>query len=167
MFCLAWVRNAEFKDMLNEGMAWLLAQGVPVLIAGIDKTYVSLPRLSHFLALAYILSMPGLVPAIAASQAMDPVRLIGRHSLPVFALGTVLAILAQVVKDIHPDGPEQDLLLICGGLFAQWCLAFALEWNKQNNGRRLPPVPQPASTAQAHRRPILQTPSLRRDLSRG
>ncbi|HEY0212308.1 MAG TPA: OpgC domain-containing protein [Paenirhodobacter sp.] len=162
LFCLAWVRNPEFKDMLNDGLALLRDHGVPVLFAGFDKTYVSLPRLSHFIALAYILSLPGLVPTIAASQAMDPIRLIGRHGLPVFALGTILAIFAQVIKDIHPDGLEQDLLLVLGGLFAQWVLAFALEWNRQKDGRGVPPAPQKAAAQKAApRRPALPGTSLR------
>jgi Uncharacterized protein conserved in bacteria len=147
---------------MNQSLNWLRAQGVPGLVAGFDKTFVSLPRLTHFIALAYILSLPMVIPKIAASPAMDPVRLIGRHSLPVFAMGTVIAIFAQVVKDIHPDGIEQDMLLVLGGLFAQWCLAFALEWTREKDGRAKPPVVRAAEPEVApHRLPVASSTSLR------
>lgn len=162
VFCFAWVQDVDLKEWMNQSLNWLRAQGVPGLVAGFDKTFVSLPRLTHFIALAYILSLPMVIPKIAASQAMDPVRLIGRHSLPVFAMGTVIAIFAQVVKDIHPDGIEQDMLLVLGGLFAQWCLAFALEWTRQRDGRAKPPVVRATEPESApHRLPVAPSTSLR------
>lgn len=159
LFCLVWVKDSEMTALMNQSLARLVEAGVPPLLAGFDKTYVSLPRLSHFLALAYVLSMPGLVPAIAASRALEPLRLIGRHSLPVFAAGTVLAILAQTVRDVHPAGLAQDTLLVLGGVFVQWVLALALDWNARAGGQpprgrriTLPgaPAPVPAMSATLH-----------------
>ncbi|RWR33021.1 OpgC domain-containing protein [Sinirhodobacter populi] len=162
VFCFAWVQDVDLKEWMNQTLNALRAQGVPGLVAGFDKTFVSMPRLTHFIALAYILSMPLGIPKFAASQAMEPVRLIGRHSLPVFATGTVIAIFAQVVKDVHPAGIEQDMLLVLGGLFAQWCLAYALEWSRQRDGRTKPPVVREAEPEVApHRLPVAPSTSLR------
>lgn len=158
LFCLVWTRSPELKDLLNTALARLVAEGVPQVVAGFDKTYVSLPRLSHFLALAYVLSLPGLIPMVAALRAFEPIRLIGRHSLPVFALGTIVAIFAQVVKDVHPAGFEQDLLLILGGVFLQWALAWAIEWCRANDIAAAPPVrseraPEPIAAGAARKHP--------------
>lgn len=121
----AWVHTEWMLETFGHG-TWQLRQwGVPFFIAGFDKTFVSLPRLTHLLALAYILSLPGIVPRIAASQAVAPIRLLGRHSLPIFAFGTILAIAAQAIKQIHPGGLGQDTLIIGTGLALQLGFAFA------------------------------------------
>lgn len=135
LFCLVWVKDKEMTDLMNQSLARLVEAGAPTLLAGFDKTYVSLPRLLHFLALAYVLSMPGLIPAVAAARVLEPIRLIGRHSLPVFAAGTVLAILAQTVKDVHSGGLAQDSLLVLGGVFLQWGFAWVLDWNARPGGK--------------------------------
>ncbi|MFT3688022.1 OpgC family protein [Paenirhodobacter sp.] len=135
LFCLVWVKVPDVMALMNQSLARLVEAGVPPLLAGFDKTYVSLPRLAHFLVLAYVLSMPGLVPRIAAARVLEPIRLIGRHSLPVFAAGTVLAILAQTVKDVHPAGLLQDTVLVLGGVVLLWALARALDWNARSGGQ--------------------------------
>ncbi|MBD3787752.1 MAG: OpgC domain-containing protein, partial [Sphingomonadales bacterium] len=56
------------------------------------------------------------------------VRVLGRQGLPVFAFGTVLAILSQAVKEVHPGGFAQDSVLILGGLGLQYALAAIREW---------------------------------------
>lgn len=70
-------------------IAHLSDSGVPSILVALDKTYVSVPRLLHFLALVYLLSVTGLVRTLASSDIASPVRVIGRHSLPVFAFSTV------------------------------------------------------------------------------
>lgn len=123
LFCLVWVRHEGLMTTMNQSLAWLYDGGMPFLFVAFDKTYVSAPRLLHFLALAYLLSWPGLMPAISASRLAAPIRLLGRHGLWVFAAGTVLAIAGQVVKAVHPAGLAQDALLIFGGLALQYAIA--------------------------------------------
>jgi len=119
-----WVNSDWMLKTFGHG-AWQLREwGVPFFVAGFDKTFESLPRLLHLLSLAYILSLPGIIPRIAASQVLEPIRMLGRHSLPVFATGTVLAIAGQAVKTIHPGGFAQDSALIFGGLAVQFALAY-------------------------------------------
>ena len=127
VLCAFWVNS----PMLMEGLghvSWQLQQwNVPFYIAGFDKTYVSAPRLLHVLALAYVLSLPGIVPRFAGSRLAEPLRILGRHSLPVFATGTILAIFGQAVKAVHPAGTLQDTALILGGLAIQYGLALIRE----------------------------------------
>jgi hypothetical protein len=119
-----WVNSDWMLANFGHG-TWQLRQwGVPFFVAGFDKTFESLPRLLHLLSLAYILSLPGIIPRIAAARVLEPIRMLGRHSLPVFATGTVLAIAGQVVKTVHPGGFVQDSALIFGGLALQFVLAY-------------------------------------------
>lgn len=122
-FVLVWVKSQWLLENLGHAIWQLREWGAPFWLVSFDKTYVSGPRLLHLLALAYLLSLPGLVPGLAASAAAAPLRLLGRHGLPVFALGTVLAILAQAVKAVCPASLWLDTALILGGLALQ--LGFA------------------------------------------
>jgi hypothetical protein len=102
--------------------------GLPTVITGFDKTFLSLTRLAHVLSLAYVVVS---VPAISnlARRAPDhPLAILGKHSLPVFVAGTMLAMVAQVVKVLNPGGLLDDTLLIASGIMAQFALAYYLEW---------------------------------------
>ncbi len=97
---------------------WLLYEyaSVPSLFTAFDKSFVSLPRLLHILALAYIVSALPSLRTLAASPRLGVFVLLGRHSLPVFATGTVLAYVAQVTKAIEPVSVLFDTLLIATGI---------------------------------------------------
>jgi hypothetical protein len=108
-------------------LLWMLHEygGLPGFFVGFDKTYVSPPRLLHFLALAYALSTLPSLRRLAGSPAARPLVTLGRHSLPVFATGTVLAYAAQVAKEAAGPSHLLDAILIFGGIallyaFARW-----------------------------------------------
>lgn len=155
VFCLVWVKSDAMLKGLGH-VIWQFRQwGAPFWLVDFDKTFVSGPRLLHIMALAYVLSMPGLVPHIAASRVVAPIRLLGRQGLPVFALGTVLAIFAQAVKAVHPAGIWQDTALILGGLALQWAFAAARERLSPKAAQRAaaaalsaPPAAPPPTTAE-------------------
>lgn len=120
----------RFGNALGHGF-WLLQEaGMPRLFTTFDKTFVSLPRLLHILSLAYILSSLGIFLHMARSRFVAPVRLIGRHSLPVFALGTLLAFAAQVVKGAYAPSLALDSLLIFGGIVALAGVAWLFDLRK-------------------------------------
>lgn len=140
VFCVFWAQSAELQATFGHVIWTILQYDVPRFLVDFDKTYVSGPRLTHFLALGYILSLPWVVPAIAASRFAAPVRVLGRQGLQVFALGTVLAIFSQAVKASHPGGFWQDSVLILGGLGVQWSFATIRERIKQAPARPLATV---------------------------
>ncbi|MBD3786541.1 MAG: OpgC domain-containing protein, partial [Sphingomonadales bacterium] len=74
VFCAIWVKSEQMMTDLGHVIWQLREWGVPFFLVDFDKTYVSGPRLTHFLALAYLLSLPGLVPRIAASRVAGVVR---------------------------------------------------------------------------------------------
>lgn len=120
----------RFGNALGHGF-WLLQEaGLPRLFTTFDKTFVSLPRLLHILSLAYVLSSMGIFLHMARSRLVAPVRLIGRHSLPVFALGTLLAFAAQVIKGAYAPSLALDSLLIIGGILLLTGCAWLFELRK-------------------------------------
>ena len=102
--------------------------GLPMVVTGFDKTFLSLTRLAHVLALAYVIVSVPAISNLARTAADHPLAILGKHSLPVFVAGTILAMVAQVVKVMNPGGLLDDTLLIAGGIMAQFALAYYLEW---------------------------------------
>lgn len=157
LLSLIWSKTPAVAAVLGHGM-WMLDQaGLPWFITVFDKTFVTAPRLLHILSLVYLMSTLGWVRRAAASQAMRPIALLGRHSLPVFATGTVLCFALQGVKDVLGDHFLLDTLLLAGGLAIQYVLALLTERWTVKPGKapvaapqavvelpRQAPAPQPA-----------------------
>jgi hypothetical protein len=104
---------------------WL---GLPHVIAGFDKAILPLPRLLDILALAWLLASVPAISNLAKVGPNNPLAILGKHSLPVFILGTVFAMAAQVVKALHPTTLLDDAGLIATGIAARFMLAYGLEW---------------------------------------
>ncbi|RCL01048.1 MAG: OpgC protein [Candidatus Tokpelaia sp. JSC188] len=105
-----------------------ISMGLPQTLIGFNKTFISLPRLLHILSLAYVISV---IPAISNWMqfgAYHPLAILGKYSLPVFITGTVLAMIAQILKKINPGGIPYDILLISSGIIVQFTVAYYLEW---------------------------------------
>lgn len=105
--------------------------GLPAVLTGFDKTFLSAPRLLHVLALSYVIvAIPGL-SELARTKATNPLAILGRFALPVFIAGTVLAMAAQTVKLSLTNSLLLDSLLIGTGIALQFALAFYLDWYQQ------------------------------------
>jgi hypothetical protein len=116
---------------------------LPPALWDFDKTYVSLPRLFHVLALAYVVMMSPIGEWMRRIPAANPLTAMGRHSLPVFCTGSLLAMAGAVVRYEWGGGPLRDTIIIIVGLSLQMLLARALD------SREPPPMkrkaPEPAS----------------------
>ncbi len=97
LFVFAWRYVPGVGPFLNHQMARLGAMGVPFNLVSHDKTFLALPRLLHALALVYALSCMVSVFRATASPLGAPLRLLGRHGLLVFASGTLLALVFNVL----------------------------------------------------------------------
>ena len=119
-FSLAWVRLP----------LWGLetATELPAVLAGFDKTFLSLPRLLHILSLGYLIAAVPILSDLARTRPGNPLAVLGRHSLPVFIAGTILAMVAQVLKTVSPGGLVYDSILISIGVALQFAFAYYLEW---------------------------------------
>jgi hypothetical protein len=122
---LVWSKVPIVFETFNHLM-WLASQaGAPRFFTITDKTFETWPRLVHILALAYILSTLAWVREFSASRWAQPFVVLGRNALPVFAFGTLLALVAQAIKEIAPVSLGLDTALILGGLAAQFLLAWS------------------------------------------
>jgi hypothetical protein len=75
------------------------------------KTNLALLRLVHFLALAYVIAHSGLTELLRRTLAFAPLALMGRYSLPVFATGSLLAVIGEVMVEVRPETFDHPLTL--------------------------------------------------------
>jgi len=112
---------------------------------GADKTNLGAGRVLHVMALAWLLIR--LLPrdtGILRLQALKPLAAMGRHSLEIFCVGTVLSIIGQIVlvETSHALGPQLlvaalgGIILLGLGMFLTWYQSFK---------RRAPAGSAPAS----------------------
>jgi hypothetical protein len=120
VFSLLWLRVPHPN--------WDISFGLPAVLTGFDKTYLSATRLLHVLAIAYVIAG---IPALSAKARLDmkhPLAILGKHSLPVFIAGTILAMIGQALRYVYPVSLSFDTLLIASGIMAQFALVYYLEW---------------------------------------
>lgn len=104
------------------------ALGLPRVLGGFDKTYLSLPRLLHMLALAYVIvCLPRLLNLFRRAP-QNPLAAIGRHGLSIFIFGTLLAMVCQALFYSVEVGPLTKLVVVAAGLAAHFAYAAYLEW---------------------------------------
>ncbi|MDE1995979.1 MAG: OpgC domain-containing protein, partial [Rhizobiaceae bacterium] len=105
----------------------LASLGLPTVLTGFDKTFLSLPRLLHVLALAYlIVTIPSLSTLLRRSGD-HPLAILGRHSLSIFVAGTILAMIGQVVLYVTEKNPVVGASYVVVGVVIQFAYAYYLE----------------------------------------
>ncbi len=129
---------------------YLATLGLPTVVTGFDKTFLSLPRLLHVLALAYlIISIPSLSQLLRRSG-NDPLTILGRHSLSIFVAGTILAMAGQVLLYITNKSPTVGAIYVVIGIATQFLYAYHLEHKRlQLTGQRAAKVPAAAIATMA------------------
>ena len=126
VFVLVWMKVPPVGKTMNGMLGWLGSVGVPFYFSAFDKTFLSLPRLLHALALFYVMGHLAVMRQVASSAAAAPFRLLGRQGLPVFAVGTVLSMFLQSVKSGRQPDPLFDGLILGSGLLVLLALAWVL-----------------------------------------
>lgn len=104
--------------------------GLPITLTGFNKTFLSLPRLLHIMALAYVLIRLAPITRLTKVATNNPLAILGKHSLAVFVSGTILAMAGQILKTVNPGGLYYDTLLLTTGIVIQFAVAYYLEWVK-------------------------------------
>ncbi|ARC89429.1 OpgC domain-containing protein [Rhodovulum sp. MB263] len=140
-----WAQIPALGQQMNALMRQAGQAGLPFHLVGFDKTYVSLPRMLHVLALFYVLSCLPAVVRLAGSRVAAPLRLMGRHGLLVFSFGTAVSLLFQVLMAGYPDLALLPWLLPPLGVAAM-LVAAMLAQAARREPRRVPlPVAQPVT----------------------
>jgi hypothetical protein len=117
------------------------AFGMPTVISGFDKSFLSLTRLLHILSLAYLVVTIPALSNLARTRPDNPLAVLGKHSLPVFIAGTVLAMIGQVMKVVGSSGLLLDTVIIATGISLQFGFAYYLEWVGKLGAPGTAPVP--------------------------
>lgn len=148
LFCIGLFIGLHLRDVMATRDNLLLALCLVILVASffvvtngfhlvpglwdsvresidVGKTNLGLARLLHFLALAYVLSHLGLSRIFARRPVYAPLCLIGRHSLPVFAAGSLLSALGQIIKHVHPPAYLDEAALVSLGILLHYLVARA------------------------------------------
>lgn len=102
----------------------------PELVPQPSKTQLSLWRVANVLALAYLIAV--LVPASGRWLSAAPaavVAALGRRSLPVFALGTVLSVAGTIVLTEAVWSTPAVIGVNAGGILLLIGTALALDWS--------------------------------------
>ncbi|CDO40812.1 OpgC family protein [Bartonella henselae] len=119
LFSLLWVR-LEWWGVLG----WL---GWSSPLINFNKTFLSLPRLLHVVALSFfILCLPRFHTWFHVAE-KHPLAILGKHSLPVFVTGTVFAMVGQILKTVMTGTFFSDSLLIISGIALQFGVAYYCE----------------------------------------
>ncbi len=137
--CLAVVAIAAVVRTDAFGYASGLWQDVrDVLDCG--KTDLGFARLVHFLALAYIVYHSGLTGLMRRTRAFLPLCLIGRYGLPVFATGTVLSAVGEVVETRSEAFSHEvafGAAIVVGGILMHYLVARGLAvWRDKSRAQQ-------------------------------
>src|SRR5438552_8755888 len=137
--CLAVVAIAAVVRTDAFGYASGLWQDVrDVLDCG--KTDLGFARLVHFLALAYIVYHSGLTGLMRRTRAFLPLCLIGRYGLPVFATGTVLSAMGEVVEPRSEAFSHEvafGAAIVVGGIVMHYLVARGLAaWRDKSRAQQ-------------------------------
>jgi hypothetical protein len=93
------------------------------------KSDLGFARLVHFLALAYIVYHSGLTGLMRRTRAFLPLCLIGRYGLPVFATGTVLSAMGELVET-RSEALSHEVAfgaaIVIGGILMHYLVARGL-----------------------------------------
>ena len=105
-----------------------LSFGLPAVLTGFDKTFLSAPRLVHVLAGAYLLATIPALSRWAALPLSHPLVAVGRHSLAIFIFGTILAMIGQVLLFVTGKDPLFGTVYVLLGIALHFAYARYLDW---------------------------------------
>ncbi|MCO6390189.1 hypothetical protein GTW25_04000 [Aliihoeflea aestuarii] len=131
-----------------------VSMGLPSIFTGFSKTFLSLPRMMHVVAIAYLLYALPAVSNIFRTSVDNPLAVLGRYALPVFVVGTILSMAAQAWRGVFPPTIISDVTIVAVGIALQFALAYYIDWYRRLirtpakeprrvvlHGRELSPVP--------------------------
>ncbi|MBV8849148.1 MAG: OpgC domain-containing protein [Methylobacteriaceae bacterium] len=125
----------------------------PKLFFMFDKTFLSPARLVHSIALVGLFA--GSYRYIA--QALPPVArymsMLGRNSLNVFCVGSVLSLCGQIGRFEYGGGIGTDTVVILMGIVALGVTGWVSEWRDRLRARQ-GPQPSPSSPPQVSSPPV-------------
>jgi hypothetical protein len=166
VFVLGFVlaRHDGVGGFVRRNMTWLRIASLPVVIAGAlviwnnwwpdptkvphpvllfvqSKSYATPMRLIQFLALMALFSATYPFIQRAAPWLVEFLSLLGRNSLNVFCVGSLLSLAGQIVRFIYQGGIVVDTAVVVAGIALLALTAWLSEWRERDKARRLAAAP--------------------------
>jgi hypothetical protein len=116
----------------------------PRLFFLIDKAFVTPPRLIQFLALIAVMSATYPYILRASQKLVNFLSMLGRNSLYVFCVGSILSLVGQIIRYIYQGNFFTDTAVVICGVAIMALAAWLPEWREQVRGRRGALAPQPS-----------------------
>ena len=107
----------------------------PRLFFLIDKSFVTPPRLIQFLALVALMSVTYPYILRASKGLVDFLSMLGRNSLYVFCVGSILGLAGQIIRYIYQGNFVIDTAVVVFGVAIMAFTAWLPEWREQVRGR--------------------------------
>jgi hypothetical protein len=117
----------------------------PRLFFLLSKTYVTPPRIIQFLALIAVMSVTYPYILRFASWLVDFLSMLGRNSLYVFCMGSILSLAGQIVRFVYRGDIYVDTAVVFFGIVIMAFTAWLPEWRESFKARTGSRVPAPAS----------------------
>lgn len=92
-----------------------------------DKNSLAWVRLVHFLAITYAIYYSGLTGLLRTTKVYEPLALMGRHSLPVFATGAFLTLVGEAIMETGIEDFAGQFIIVVGGTIIQYWVARYFE----------------------------------------
>jgi hypothetical protein len=107
----------------------------PKLFFLLSKTYVTPPRIIQFLALIALMSVTYPYIRRFASWLVDFLSMLGRNSLYVFCVGSVLSLLGQIIRNLYRGNIYIDTAVVICGIAIMAVVAWLPEWRESLKAR--------------------------------
>jgi hypothetical protein len=166
IFVLGFVvaRHDGVGGFVRRNMTWLRIASVPIVIAGAlviwndwwpdptkvphpvllfiqSKSYATPMRLIQFLALMALFSATYPFIQRAVPWLVEFLSLLGRNSLNVFCVGSLLSLAGQILRFIYQGGIVVDTAVVTAGIALLALTAWLSEWRDRDKARRQAATP--------------------------
>jgi hypothetical protein len=108
----------------------------PKLFFLLSKSYDTPPRIIQFLALIAVVSAAYPLISKFAGWLVDFLSMLGRNSLYVFCVGSVLSLAGQIVRYIYRGDIVVDTLVVVFGIAIMAVTAWLPEWRESLKSRQ-------------------------------
>jgi hypothetical protein len=108
----------------------------PRLFFLVDKTFMTPMRLIQFLALVAVMSATYPYIVRAWKGLVDFLSMLGRNSLYVFCVGSILSLAGQIIRYIYQGNFFIDTAVVICGIAIMALAAWLPEWRDQVRARR-------------------------------
>lgn len=117
----------------------------PKLFFLFSKTYVTPPRIIQFLALIAVMSVTYPYIKRFASWLVEFLSLLGRNSLYVFCVGSILSLAGQIIRFLYRGNIYIDTAVVICGIAIMAFTAWLPEWRESYKARSGSPARAPSS----------------------